>query len=172
MEKWQEIITVATVVSNSPLIKFAVSAHFSHLTRLRNGLLFVMLSLRRRKWASMENVWKSLSIPYMNISILFHNSTIPYWNSHSIPCSAIALRESRCTAPYVRNANSQHADKLINATAIVPELHEDRSLLPARRNSTFRSGRFGLGHFGLETFRSDYEILQKSYMLTFSCKCT
>ena len=29
------------------------------------------------------------------------------------------------------------------------------------------TGRFGLGRFSLETFRSDYEILQKSCMLTF-----
>jgi len=41
----------------------------------------------------------------------------------------------------------------------------------------FRSGRFGLavsvtGLFGLETFRSGYEILQKSYMFTFWCKRT
>jgi len=28
-------------------------------------------------------------------------------------------------------------------------------------------GHFGPGHFGLGTFRSDYEILQKSYMFTF-----
>jgi len=27
--------------------------------------------------------------------------------------------------------------------------------------------RFGLARFGLGTFRSDYEILQKSYMFTF-----
>ena len=26
---------------------------------------------------------------------------------------------------------------------------------------------FGLGRFGLETFRSEYEVLQISYMLTF-----
>jgi len=45
------------------------------------------------------------------------------------------------------------------------------------RNGTYRSGYFGLadlltglfdlGRYGLQTFRSDYEILQKSYMLTF-----
>jgi len=29
---------------------------------------------------------------------------------------------------------------------------------------------FGIGRFGLETFWSDDEILQKSYMLTFYCK--
>jgi len=28
------------------------------------------------------------------------------------------------------------------------------------------TGLFSLGRFGLETFRSDYEILQKSYMFT------
>jgi len=33
--------------------------------------------------------------------------------------------------------------------------------------TTFRSGRFGLGHFGQGTFRSEYEILQKSYTFTF-----
>jgi len=31
----------------------------------------------------------------------------------------------------------------------------------------FGLGRFGLGRFGLGTYRSDYEILQKSYMFTF-----
>jgi len=35
---------------------------------------------------------------------------------------------------------------------------------PSRR---FGVSRFSLGHFGLETFRSDHEILQKSYMFTF-----
>jgi len=40
------------------------------------------------------------------------------------------------------------------------------------RNKTFQSavlvtGLFCLGHFGLVTFRSDYEILQKTYMFTF-----
>jgi len=39
------------------------------------------------------------------------------------------------------------------------------------------SGRFGLNRLGLgcsgfETFRSGYEILQKSCMFTFSCKRT
>jgi len=29
------------------------------------------------------------------------------------------------------------------------------------------TGLFGLGRFGFETFPSDYEILQKSYMLIF-----
>jgi len=29
------------------------------------------------------------------------------------------------------------------------------------------TGLFGLGRFGLKALRSDYEILQKSYMLTF-----
>jgi len=29
------------------------------------------------------------------------------------------------------------------------------------------TGLFGLGHSSLETFRSGYEILQKSYMFTF-----
>jgi len=33
--------------------------------------------------------------------------------------------------------------------------------------SRFGLGRFGLGRFGLGTFRSDYEILQKSYMFTY-----
>jgi len=38
--------------------------------------------------------------------------------------------------------------------------------------ATFRPDRFGLvasvtGLFGLEAFRSDYDILQKSYMFTF-----
>jgi len=33
----------------------------------------------------------------------------------------------------------------------------------------FRSGRFSLSRFGHGTFRSDYESLQKSYMLTFNC---
>jgi len=52
----------------------------------------------------------------------------------------------------------------------------DFSVWPIRsepfRSGPFRSGRFGLsrlrlGRFGLGTFRSDYETLQKSYMLTF-----
>jgi len=34
------------------------------------------------------------------------------------------------------------------------------------------TGLFGIGRFGLETFWSDDEILQKSYMLTFYCKRT
>jgi len=34
------------------------------------------------------------------------------------------------------------------------------------------AGFFGLGRFGLETFGSDYEILQKFYMLTLQCKPT
>jgi len=29
------------------------------------------------------------------------------------------------------------------------------------------AGLFGLGRFGLDKFRSDYEILQKPYMFTF-----
>jgi len=33
--------------------------------------------------------------------------------------------------------------------------------------TTFRSGLFSLSRFGLGTFWSDYEILQKSYMFTF-----
>jgi len=37
-------------------------------------------------------------------------------------------------------------------------------------HSRFGHGTFGLGRFGLETFWSDYEIMQKSYMLTFYCK--
>ena len=31
------------------------------------------------------------------------------------------------------------------------------------------AGLFGQGRFGLGTFRSDYEILQKYHMLTFNC---
>ena len=59
--------------------------------------------------------------------------------------------------------------KSVNERGAAQKLPEPSERL---RNRTFRFGRFGPSRFCHGAFRSDYNILQESYMLTFQCKRT
>ena len=56
---------------------------------------------------------------------------------------------------------------LLNLQGLVILVHMSFLQLNDIVSVTSGSRLFGLSHFGLGTFQSDYEIMQKSYMFTF-----
>jgi len=77
--------------------------------------------------------------------------------SDTIPCRLLSLLEKHLSPP---SSTTESLFAIIHHNDSFPSTYQSGY-------ATFRSGRSGLSRFGLETLRSEYEILQKSYMFTF-----
>jgi len=86
-------------------------------------------------------------------------------NDHHMPLNEPAHENFLCT-PLVGEGLQTEVRWFLDADDN-PDSHQNLIITFWLRNRTFPSGRFGL-----KTFRSDYEILQKFYIFTFQCRRT
>jgi len=98
-----------------------------------------------------------------------HKTLYPFYSTKKMPY--VTATVTKITLRWLSNASFSGTRLFGQANSVWPFWSEPFLSEPFRSES-FRSGRLGLalsvwGHFGHETFRSDYEILQKSYMFTF-----